>query len=289
MLYEDSKKDKINYGYKQLEISAFELEHAIRKHKDNDNDFALAYTDDRPDKERPNYRPDFFDEVTHRYVDAKLHCAVDSEAILNDKHAMEYIINKQGNMYVLVAEATYTPDDGTYRAYRELRNGGKSKYQKKNKNIKHRMIKVATTINQLAIYRLDSAVLAKNDAISIMNQGHNSNGNERNQKLILDLSAIEPIAAIKAETNDDGSITWHECDGKFDSNLCGERSASASLMTKIKQIQETMEISPESFETVVPIKIRKYDTNEKGEKRVWIEPYTRSDNVHVKGHWRVIH
>lgn len=286
-LYEDGQHDEINYGHKQLEISAFELEHAIRKNKDNNHDFALMYTDDRLDNERSNYCPDFIDESIHCYVDAKLHCTADNKAILNDEHAMKYVIKKDGRMYVLVAGATYTPDDGTYRAYRELRNGGKSKYQQKNQNSNHRMIKAATTINQLAIYRLDEDLLANSDVISIMSQGRNSNGNSRNKKLILDLTAIKPIAAIKAETASDGTITWNKCNS-FDISLCGERPASEMLIAKNKQIQKEMNISPDLFKIAKHIKKRKYCTNENGETQIWIDSYTKTDGTKVKGHWRTI-
>ncbi len=290
-LAEASERDNMNYGYKQIEVSAFNLEYAIREVHGDIESFPFVYTSDRPDNERENYCPDFKNMLTGHYLDAKLHCSADNKAILNDEHAIRKIVEEDGYIDILVAEATYTPDDSTYRQYRELRNGGKSRYQIKNENneTNHRMIKAATTINQFAVYRVDKDMLANQLALSIMKQGKNSNGKPRNTKFVLDLSAAKPIAAIKAETNESGIREWHECDGVFDSSLCGERSPSEKLQACREQIQTAMSISPDKIRPVrnTRRKAHRYK-NEGGTITVGVDSYTKTDGTHVTGYWRTV-
>ena len=132
-------------------------------------------------------------------------------------------------------------------------------------------------------------MLANQLALSIMKQGKNSNGKPRNTKFVLDLSAAKPIAAIKAETNESGIREWHECDGVFDSSLCGERSPSEKLQACREQIQTAMSISPDKIRPVrnTRRKAHRYK-NEGGTITVGVDSYTKTDGTHVTGYWRTV-
>ena len=115
--------------------------------------------------------------------------------------------------------------------------GGKSKYQLKNPNKNHRTLKASVDVKQIARYRIDKSVL-ESDAIKVMNQGINSNGKDRNAKLMLDLSQVNPIAAVKRVESESGQPRWVECEGKFDPSLCGPREPSAYLKKAMRSHQE---------------------------------------------------
>lgn len=286
-MYEASRHDGINYGHKQIEIGAFYLEYAIRMINKSNETFSMKHTNDRPDKERKNYNPDFINSFTKHYIDAKMHYDTDSTAILNDAHAMRTIIENDGYIDILVAEASYTPDDGTYRVYREIRNGGKSKYQQKNANSRHRMIRAASEVHQIAVYRINEKMINNPKIISIMKQGKNSNGKPRNEKFVLNLSAVVPITAIRKEKSDDGTVTWNECDGLFDPSLCGKREPSEKLLEKNSKIRTMMKISPEKIKAIKQVqrKVHRYK-KEGGSTFIWVDSYTKSDGTKVSVYWR---
>ena len=129
-LLDASIRDNVNYGYNQTELHGFRFEFAIRK-RGFSRQFGIQYNEERPIKERNNFRPDFVDPSTGNYIDAKLHVQSDTCSILNDAYAIKELIEKQEYMDIIVAEGSYTPNDGTYREYRENCAGGKSKYQLK--------------------------------------------------------------------------------------------------------------------------------------------------------------
>lgn len=290
-LLDASIRDNDNYGYNQTELHAFYLEFAIRK-CGSSRQFDIQYNEERPVKERNNFRPDFVDPSTGNYIDAKLHVQSDTCSILNGAYAIKELIKKQGYIDIIVAEGSYAPDDGTYREYRENCAGGKSKYQLKNPNKNHRTLKASVDVKQIARYRIDKSVL-ESDAIKVMNQGINSNGKDRNAKFMLDLSQVNSIAAVKRVENESGQLRWIECEGKFDPSLCGPREPSAYLKNQCNRIKKGMEANAQQrimkssqYQKPLRNKRRKNTKIIDGDTYIEVEGYTTSSGKHVNTYWR---
>lgn len=290
-LLDASIRDNDNYGYNQTELHAFYLEFAIRE-CGSSCQFGIQYNEERPVKERNNFRPDFIDPSTGNYIDAKLHVQNDTRSILNDAYAIKELIEKQGYIDIIVAEGSYAPDDGTYREYRENCAGGKSKYQLKNPNKNHRALKASVDVKQIARYRIDKSVL-ESDAIKVMTQGINSNGKDRNAKFMLDLSQVNSIAAVKRVENESGQLRWIECEGKFDPSLCGPREPSAYLKNQCNRIKKGMDANAQQrimkssqYQKQLQNKRRKNTKIIDGDTYIEVEGHTTSSGKHVNTYWR---
>jgi hypothetical protein len=128
--------------------------------------------------------------------DLKAHIGNKDTLILNDKVAVDSIIEQDGYYGIIVASCSAEYDtDRSFKKWLDELKGGMSKYEEGRieRGASSRVRKSKVVLNNIDIYIINRDLVLR---LIDMNQGRNSNGKARKPKYILDKRAISPIHTI---------------------------------------------------------------------------------------------
>lgn len=140
-----------------------------------------------------------WDLKVHSIRDNKGKCQ--SQIILNDKNAMERIIELESGMGFIVADVDFTFDrSGSLLRWRDQYEGRTKKHSKNTRIMKNR----GKVIGLTAVFIKDKSVLKKGIKekwISIFKQGRQPDGSSRKPKYMINLDRIPPEVVTRLDTD----------------------------------------------------------------------------------------
>lgn len=181
-------QEMINNGstqWKQMEWSAFYFEHLVRQLFADDTNITTPGV--------TLFHNTLFDLEAPGYVaDLKVHANSRGYIILNDKRAIDSVIDLYGRCYFIILRVVpEIDDDFTFTSWVEELKGEPSKYvlEGRAKGRRRRKRKSAVTATSLDVYGIDKSNVHH---LHIHHQGKNSNGKPRPVKYGLPTS-FKPI------------------------------------------------------------------------------------------------
>lgn len=118
--------------------------------------------------------------------------------ILNDRRATMSAIESYGSVGLILAhgDATYNDEDRSFQRWHKKLKGGASAYEKERiaRKAPSRLRKTAFLLKKIDLLILDRTIV--DQANSFQTGFRNSDGSPRKAKVLLRLSAVQPIASI---------------------------------------------------------------------------------------------